>query len=527
MSKLLTSVGEFFSLWRFSRIVLLIVAILAVIGVWKYFFGHNNEAANYLTATVERRDIQNLVTATGILQPREYVDVGAQVSGQLKKLHVVVGQQVKAGDLLAEIDATVYRAKVDGIRAQLENQQAQLGDKKAQLALAKIRVERQQNLFKDDATTKESLQTAEASFQSAGSLLKALQAQIEQTESSLRAEEANLAYARIYAPMGGTVVSITSRQGQTLNANQQAPTIMRIADLSTMTVQTQVSEADIGKLHVGMPVYFTTLGGQDYRWYSKLDRVEPTPTVTNNVVLYNALFDVPNDSKVLMTQMSTQVFFITSQAKDTLVIPASAVNFKPRKPGETADKKSGDNQKSGWQGRNQKPEQNVATGDAEKNKSAGSPDKENADKKDGMNKDGMNKESAGKENAGKESGQANSNHPLADEAKPADANGDDGKRKRGPRRGLPTAGAEAKPQPAVIQVMDAKGNLSERNVVIGISNRVQVQVLEGLQEGETVVSGMRQLEKPTTGGSAMGQGGAPGAQGGPGAGAGGGARQMR
>lgn len=508
MSKLLTSIGEFFSLWRFSRIVFLIVAILVAIGIWKYFFSHNKEAENYVTATVEHRDIQNLVTATGILQPREYVDVGAQVSGQLKKLHVVVGQQVKAGDLLAEIDATVYRAKVDGIRAQLENQRAQLGDKQAQLVLAKIRVERQQNLFKDDATTKESLQTAEASYQSSGSLLKALQAQIQQTESSLRAEEANLAYARIYAPMSGTVVTITSRQGQTLNANQQAPTIMRIADLSTMTVQTQVSEADIGKLHVGMPVYFTTLGGQDYRWYSKLNRIEPTPVVTNNVVLYNALFDVPNDSKVLMTQMSTQVFFIASQAKDALVIPASAVNFKPRKPGEAPENKWGD--KSNWQDRNKKSGQGSSVGEADKNLA----DKIGASKED-VNKVGENKKPANNEHA-------SNNSSVADETKNSEAhtNGsEDGRRKRGPRKGLP--GAEAKPQPAVVQVMDAKGNLAERNIVIGISNRVQVQVLEGLQEGEIVVSGMRQLDKPTAGGAAMGQGG----QGAPGAG--GGARQMR
>lgn len=505
MSKLLTSIGEFFSLWRFSRIALLIVAVLVAIGAWKYFLGHNKDAANYLTASVERSDIQNLVTATGILQPRDYVDVGAQVSGQLKKLLVVVGQQVKAGDLLAEIDATVYVAKVDGIRAQLQNQKAQLGDKQAQLVLAKIRVERQQNLFKDDATTKESLQTAEAGYQSAASLLKALQAQIEQTESSLRAEEANLAYARIYAPMSGTVVSITSRQGQTLNANQQAPTIMRIADLSIMTVQTQVSEADIGKLHVGMPVYFTTLGSQDYRWYSKLDRVEPTPVVTNNVVLYNALFDVPNDTKVLMTQMSTQVFFIASQAKDTLVIPASAVNFKPRKPGEAADKKWGDNQKSNWQERKQKAEQSGAI-DAEKNK----PEVANADKAD---KKDFQKQSA-------QTGSSQSS--TAAEAKTADTNDgndDKSKRKHWSRKAPTLAGIEMKPQPATVQVMDAKGDLVERKVVIGISNRVQVQVLEGLQEGETVVSGMRQPEKPTAaGGSPMAPGaGAPG----------GGARQMR
>ena len=509
MSKLLTSIAEFFSFWRFTRVAFVLVLALVAIGVWKLFFSKNADADNYLTATVERGEIQNLVTATGVLQPREYVDVGAQVSGQLRKLLVVVGQQVKAGDLLAEIDATVFRAKVDGIRAQLQNQQAQLGDRQAQLALAKIRVDRQQNLFKDDATTKEAVQVAEASFQSAGAQLKALQAQIQQTESSLRAEEANLAYARIYAPMSGTVVSITSRQGQTLNANNQAPTIMRIADLSTMTVQTQVSEADIGKLHVGMPVYFTTLGGQDYRWYSKLDRVEPTPQVTNNVVLYNALFDVPNESNTLMTSMSTQVFFIAAHARDALVIPASALNFKPHKPGET------DEDKKSWGDKKPKDEAHKEDRKKESDKdksssvSAEKPAKENT------------ASSAATESAevkGKRGGEHASGEQAGEERWAR-------KRGQGPRRAAPpSATDEVKPQAATVQVMDKKGNLTERNIMVGISSRVRVQVLEGLQEGEKIVSGIRQSEKANANASSAGP--MPGAPGMGGAG-GGGARQMR
>ena len=106
-----------------------------------------------------------------------------------------------------------------------------------------------------------------------------------------------------------------ARQGQTLNANQQAPIILRIADLSTMTVQTQVSEADVGRLENGMRVYFTTLGGQGRRWHSALQKVEPTPVVQNNVVLYNALFDVPNPNRTLMTQMTAQVFFVVAEAQ--------------------------------------------------------------------------------------------------------------------------------------------------------------------------------------------------------------------
>jgi macrolide-specific efflux system membrane fusion protein len=497
MSRALTFMGEFFALWRFTRIAFVVVILLLAIGAWKYFFGKNSDADNYVTATVDRGEIQNLVTATGVLQPREYVDVGAQVSGQLKKLLVVVGQQVNAGDLLAEIDATVFRAKVDGIRAQLQNQQAQLVDRQAQLSLAKIRVDRQQNLFKDDATTKESVQVAEASYQSAGAQLKALQAQIQQTESSLRAEEANLAYAKIYAPMSGTVVSITSRQGQTLNANQQAPTIMRIADLSTMTVQTQVSEADIGKLHVGMPVYFTTLGGQDYRWYSKLDRVEPTPQVTSNVVLYNALFDVPNENGVLMTSMSTQVFFIAAQARNALVIPASALNFKPHKPGEPEAGK-------GWGDKKPKDDDNK---------------KESENKKESAS---ASAEKSVKENAVSSTANeidAKGIRGERDQASGELASEERGARKRGPRRSAPpSATNEVKPQPATVQVMDAKGNLTERQIMVGISSRVRVQVLEGLQEGEKIVSGIRQPEKA----NASSAGAVPGAPGGAG-----GVRQMR
>ena len=324
---------------RFGVIALLVFVLIVVALLWRSLFTGGEADVVYTTEPVARGDIENLVTATGTLQPQDYVDVGAQVSGQLKKLHVEVGSEVKAGDLLAEIDATVYAAKVDATRAQLRNQQAQLQEREAQLKLAEINFKRQKNLMSEDATTTEAVETADANLKSAQAQLKSLQAQIQQTESTLRVEAANLNYARIYAPIDGTVVSITSRQGQTLNTNQMAPTIMRIADLSTMTVQTQVSEADIGKLRVEMPVYFTTLGSQGRRWYSKLNRIQPTPEVLNNVILYNALFDVPNENRVLMTQMSTQVFFIESQAKGVLLVPMSTVSFAPprgERPAESA-----------------------------------------------------------------------------------------------------------------------------------------------------------------------------------------------
>jgi macrolide-specific efflux system membrane fusion protein len=313
----------------FKKAVLVSTLVLLTLVAFQFWpSGSNDEAL--ASVEVRRGNIEALVTATGVLQPRTYVDVGAQVSGQLETLHVQVGDEVKQGDLLAEIDPTVYLARVDGTRAQLRNQQAQLKDRKAQLTLAEIQLQRQKNLFAEDATTREALQSAEASLRSAEAQIEALSAQIEQTQSTLRAEEANLEYAKIYAPMDGTIVTIDARQGQTLNASQTTPILMRIADLDTMSVQAQVSEADIGQLEAGMPVYFTTLGNQGRRWEGELSRIEPTPLVENNVVLYYALFDVPNPGGRLLPQMTAQVFFVAGAADDALIVPVSALRYGER-----------------------------------------------------------------------------------------------------------------------------------------------------------------------------------------------------
>src|SRR6185503_17485715 len=130
-------------------------------------------------------------------------------------------------------------------------------------------------------------ESAEANLQVIDAQIDALRAQIQQIESNLKADQANLGYTKIFAPMAGTVVDIIARQGQTLNANQQAPIILRIADLSTMTVVTQVSEADVAKLKLGVAAYFTTLGQPDRRRIGKLRQILPTPQVVNNVVLYS------------------------------------------------------------------------------------------------------------------------------------------------------------------------------------------------------------------------------------------------
>lgn len=293
-------------------------------GTWLWL-GREDAAAKWITAKATRGDIEDTTTALGTLQPLEYVDVGTQVSGQLRRIHVQVGEQVVKGQLLAEIDPTVYGSKVDAGEANLQNLRAQLAEKQAQAALADDLFARQQRMLAANATSQEAFQNALTQQKAARAQVAQLQAQINQVQSTLRGDQANLGYTKIYAPMSGTVVSQSARQGQTLVASQQAPTIVRIADLSTMTVWTQVSEADVGKLKLGQPVYFTTLGRPEARRTGSLRQILPTPEVLNNVVLYDALFDVPNGDGDLGIQMSAQVFFVHASAKDAVLVPAAAL----------------------------------------------------------------------------------------------------------------------------------------------------------------------------------------------------------
>lgn len=317
-----------------GKIIAAVVVVAVAAGgyvTWNHF--SNGDAERQVqTTTAQKRTIEQVVTATGRLEPKEFVDVGAQVSGQLDAIHVEVGDEVEQGDLLAEIDPTVLEARLDATRAQLKHQQAQMREREAQLELAEINYRRQQRLMEQNSTSEEAVESAAATARAEAARVDAIEAQMEQTESSLRADEANLNYTRIFAPMTGTVVNIQARRGQTLNASQTTPTIMTIADMSVMRVQAQVSEADVGRLTPGMPVYFTTLGNRTQRFDSNLIMVEPTPEVENNVVLYFALFDVPNPGTRLLPQMTTQVFFVVERAEDAVSLPVAAV--RPRGPGQ-------------------------------------------------------------------------------------------------------------------------------------------------------------------------------------------------
>ncbi|HLS69849.1 MAG TPA: efflux RND transporter periplasmic adaptor subunit [Kiloniellales bacterium] len=277
------------------------------------------------TTSVTRGTIKDEISSLGSLEPRDFVDVGVQVSGQIQALHVELGDRVSEGELLAELDAQVFQARVDSDRAELRRLEASLSERQAQLELARRQYSREGQLLAQRATSREAYEAAEAAVKVAEAQIEGLRAQISQTESTLRANEANLGYTRIYAPMSGTVVSLEVRVGQTLNANQATPILLRIADLATMTVRAQVSEADVMRLEPGMTAYFTTLGDRNRRWEGKLRQILPTPEVVNDVVLYQALFDVPNEDGRLLTQMTAQVFFVKASADDVLQLPLGAV----------------------------------------------------------------------------------------------------------------------------------------------------------------------------------------------------------
>lgn len=277
------------------------------------------------TVTVARSDIEQSITAVGSLQPKHYVDVGTQVSGQLKRVHVEIGQRVAKGELLAEIDPTRYEATVRNDRASLASLKAQLQQQQAELEYAEQQLSRNRNLYAEKAVSQSTMEQAESSARVAAAKVAATRAGIEAAQATLDSDLANLSYTRIYSPIAGTVISQTTLEGQTVNAAQSAPVIVRVANLDVMTVWAEVAEADVTKVQPGMQAYFTTLGTPDRKWRGTVRQVQPTPQTENDVVLYNVLVDVENPEHELLPSMTVQAFFVLGSASDVPTVAMSAL----------------------------------------------------------------------------------------------------------------------------------------------------------------------------------------------------------
>lgn len=418
---------------------LIIVILLGAGGSYYWFSDAEDVVENQpLLTPVQRGDIENTIAATGSLKPFETVEVGAQVTGQLLKLFVEAGDKVEEGQPLAEIYANLQEQRVASSRANLEGQEAQLESRLSALQLAQANADRQRRLMAADATSQLDFDNAMNQLAAAQANLTQAQRQVDQSRANLDIEEQELAFTRIAAPISGTVVSVSMNEGRTLNAVQQAPTILTIADLTQMTVEAEISEADISSLRNGMEVYFTTLGGGNRRWSSTLRQILPQPTITNNVVLYTGLFDIENEDGALLPEMTAQIYFVTSSARNVLTVPIGALTFLEGGPASAG---SGFNQVTANAGGRRGGLNGALPGSLA---------------------DGTNFITGGS--------------PARNQQGIADADN---------RRGTASS-------IATVQVQLNDGSLETKEIIVGLTSRVSAEVISGLQVGEPVVSGVIQ-----------------------------------
>jgi len=287
--------------------------------------------------------IEVTVLASGTIQPSKLVSVGAQASGRIVTLHVTLGDQVQRGALIAEIDPSAQKNALENAQAVLDQERAQRLSRQAALKAAELAFRRAQVTVAREATSQADYETAKASFQGLRADLAALDAQIRQAVIAVDTARVNLGYTKVVAPIDGTVIAIVAPEGQTVNAVQAAPTIVKLADLSTMTIKAQISEADVTRVHAGQKVYFTILGTPEHRYETILRAVEPAPESMSTDTsatpggaaaasgpmsaagYYDGLFDVPNPDLALRPAMTAEVHIVLAEAAQALVIPAAAL----------------------------------------------------------------------------------------------------------------------------------------------------------------------------------------------------------
>lgn len=319
------------------RWVIIGLLVPAVLYFARGLFFSTPPAPQYITATVMRGDIEDTVLASGVFEASQQVSVGAQVSGRVVQLHVALNDQVAAGDLVAEIDSLTQQNRLKNAQAALTVALARLEAERASLAQAKLEYERQQRLRQSDASSRSAFEAAQAQYLSIQANIKALQAQIDQARIDVDSAKLDLGYTQITSPIDGTVVAIVTKEGQTVNANQTAPTIIMVADLSVMTVKAEISEADVIRVHPGQRVYFTILGEPDKRFEAVLREIEPAPesiasesvsssaSSTRSAVYYNGLFDIDNPDGKFRIAMTSEVYIVRAEAKDVLQVPSAAL----------------------------------------------------------------------------------------------------------------------------------------------------------------------------------------------------------
>ncbi|KGQ40726.1 efflux RND transporter periplasmic adaptor subunit [Gallibacterium anatis] len=319
--------------------ILGIAVVLIILAAIYYFNLQSQPKTTYLTETVKYSDIQQTVVATGTVRSSNRVEVGARVSGKVEKILVKLGQKVKKGELIAELDSITQENTLNSAQAQLAAYKSQLVAAQTAYRVANSNFQRIVKLYKRKASSLDDYENAQNNLDSAKANVEQIQAQIKQSGIEVNTAATNLNYTKITSPIDGTVISIPVSVGQTVNANQTTPTIIQVADLNTMLIKPEISEGDITKIKPGMKVQFTTLAEPDEIYQAKIDSVDPAMTTLTdneysesisdtNAIYYYANMLVPNPEHKLQIGMTTQNTIITAQKQHVLVVPTLAIQRK-------------------------------------------------------------------------------------------------------------------------------------------------------------------------------------------------------
>lgn len=321
-----------------KKIAICICSVVVLFLIFKKFTG-KEEKTIFLTDEVKRGNIAQTVIATGTIRSNNRVEVGAQVSGRITKLNVVLGQEVKKGDLIATIDSMTQENDLEKAKSQLSSYEKQLESKKVNLEVKKSKYNRASNLYKVKSISQDDYETAKQEYADAKSGVSELEELIKQAKIEVKIAETDLSYTVITSPIDGVVVSIPISEGQTVNSMQSAPTIVQVADLKKMLIKPEISEGDITKLKKGQEVEFTILSLPEKVYKAKIDSIDPaTTTLTDDeyeesasdteAVYYYANVIVDNKDNNLRIGMTTTNTIKVAEAKDVITIPTTALYKK-------------------------------------------------------------------------------------------------------------------------------------------------------------------------------------------------------
>ena len=310
---------------RYIALIGIIVAVIAVL-----VFGVNKGSAKYVTKEVTRGNITEYVEASGTIKPINTFAVGTQVSGTVAAIYVDYNSQVKKGQLLAELDPSLFQSNVDQSTAKLNNAQAAYSKAVANLEYKKNNYKRYEHLYQKNYVSRDDVELARSNYLTAQADVAAARAEMNASQATLKNNLTNLGYSKITSPVDGTVISRAVDVGQTVAASFNTPTLFEVAeDLTKMQIETSVSEADIGKIKVGQEAEYTLDGYPNRTFKGNVTQVRLASTTTNNVVTYTVIVSVDNSDGSAIPGMSANVSIITGRVNNVLVVDNKALKFSP------------------------------------------------------------------------------------------------------------------------------------------------------------------------------------------------------